>query len=706
MKQFSFRVFAAILVFFPGSTAATEMHGSVTPVQKVIQMLSGMLEKGKKEKHDEQIQFATYKQFCEDTDMHVTKQIKEADEKIEVLKADIQKYQIESENLAREVEELEGNVAVMVGDQKAAAKVRELERTEYEKTHKDYTESIDAIGKAVVILKKQAYDRKQADRKQADANLEEAARKQADALLQSIVSMEKVPEASKRAIDVFLARGSEDAELVIASSQEPEAYGYEFQSHGVIDLLEKLKDKFIEERSALEKAELSARHASAMLQQDLKASISNAQTAISTKSQVKSKDVQFVASREGDLEDTMSTQADDAKYLHGLKSSCTQKSKDFEVRQKLRAEELSVIEKAIGVLSSDNVQAAASKHLPGMLQNSKQGLPLLLQLRSDKNPTNQLRVAAYLNEQATRIGSSVLSMIATRASDDPFSKVKKMIQDLISRLMEQAGEEAQHKGWCDTELAENEKVRTSRTASVDNLRSEIEELSASISKIGAEITELTTQVAGLDGSAAEETEIRQKEKAKNEATIKDAEDAQAAVRSAILVLKEFYATASEPTAFAQKSKQNPDAPAVFDDTPYTGIGGSGGVIGMLEVIESDFARLESDTRASEVAQANAHNGFMTESAMTKAQKQSDITHKTSQKQREEQQLSDKQSDLIAEEKELNAANVYFDKLKPSCLDAGMSFQEREARRQEEIQSLQEALRILNGEDIALLQRQQ
>ena len=40
----------------------------------------------------------------------------------------------------------------------------------------------------------------------------------------------------------------------------------------------------------------------------------------------------------------------------------------------------------------------------------------------------------------------------------------------------------------------------------------------------------------------------------------------------------------------------------------------------------------------------------------------------------------------------------------SCVDAGVSYEDRVARRKEEIESLQEALRILNGEDIAFLQK--
>ena len=37
----------------------------------------------------------------------------------------------------------------------------------------------------------------------------------------------------------------------------------------------------------------------------------------------------------------------------------------------------------------------------------------------------------------------------------------------------------------------------------------------------------------------------------------------------------------------------------------------------------------------------------------------------------------------------------------SCVDAGVSYEDRVARRKEEIESLQEALRILNGKDQSL-----
>merc|ERR1719465_148309 len=129
-----------------------------------------------------------------------------------------------------------------------------------------------------------------------------------------------------------------------------------------------------------------------------------------------------------------------------------------------------------------------------------------------------------------------------------------MIKDLIVRLMEEANEEAEHKGWCDTELSTNEQTRKEKTAAVETLHAEIDELEASIAKLTEEIAELTTAVAELDAAMAKATEMRQAEKAKNEETIKDSQDAQAAVAQAVVVLKEFYAKAAEATAFLQKQE--------------------------------------------------------------------------------------------------------------------------------------------------------
>jgi len=212
---------------------------SVTPVQKVIQLLNGMLEKGKKEKHDEQVQFAAYKQFCDDTTVEKKRAIEEANEKIDVLKADIQKAVATAEKLGKEIAAHDEDISVWNGDSKAATKVRDLEKADYDALHKDYSESIDALQRAIAVLKKQAYDRKQASLVQVSA----------------LKELSLIPQDAKRMIDAFLSTGEEPAEGLAVTA--PEAYGYEFQSHGVIEMLEKLLTKFIDERTVLEKEEMN-----------------------------------------------------------------------------------------------------------------------------------------------------------------------------------------------------------------------------------------------------------------------------------------------------------------------------------------------------------------------------------------------------------------------------------------------------------------
>merc|ERR1719415_501905 len=100
--------------------ACTAAASTVTPVQKVIELLQSMSAKGKKEKHEEQVQFAAYKQFCDDTSTEKKRAIAEAAETIEVLKADIAKYISDTARLTKEIAAHDADIAAWDGDQKAA----------------------------------------------------------------------------------------------------------------------------------------------------------------------------------------------------------------------------------------------------------------------------------------------------------------------------------------------------------------------------------------------------------------------------------------------------------------------------------------------------------------------------------------------------------------------------------------------------------
>merc|ERR1719248_40277 len=200
--------------------------------------------------------------------------------------------------------------------------------------------------------------------------------------------------------------------------------------------------------------------------------------------EIKAKSLQAAADAKGALQDSVGTRDDDEKYTADLTATCEQKSIDFDARQKLRGEEIEAIYKAVEILKGGAVSGASETHLPQLLQ--KKGTSLA-QLRSDSQNPNQKKVAAYLTRRANELNSRVLSAFALRVSADPFKKVKKMIKDLIVKLMEEAAEEAEHKGWCDTELSTNEQTRKEKTEAVELLTADIDELQASVASLTYQI---------------------------------------------------------------------------------------------------------------------------------------------------------------------------------------------------------------------------
>jgi len=657
------------------AVVALAAGSEVTPVQKVITLMENMLAKGKAEKHDEEVQYAAYRQFCGDTTVEKDKAIREADAKIEVLKADIEKYEQTAAKMAEEIADHEADVAGWAADVEAATGVRKAEKAAYDDLHKDLSESISALERAIEVVKKQVGNRKQASFAQVRA----------------LQDVKLIPDDAKKAISAFLQDDLTEEDLAFMSA--PEAFGYEFQSHGIIEMLAKLLNKFISERTTVEKEELDVKNAFKLTVQDITAQSDQAKADIADKTQSKAKNLEMAADAKADLTETTDTRTADKKYLDDLTAICANKASDFESRQTLRAGELEALSQAIEIISSGAVKGSAEKHLPALLQTKASSFAAL---RSESVPDVQGRAAAYLQERAEQTGSRVLSQIATRVQEDPFRKVKKMIKDLIVRLMEEANDEAEHKGWCDTELSTNKQTREEKTSAVETLRTEIDGLEASIQQLAQDLEDLAMAIEALDKAMAEATKLRQAEKAENLATIKDAKEAQTAVAEALAVLKEFYAKAGEATALVQ---QQPTPPPIFDSA-YTGMQSeSGGVIGMIEVIEADFARLEADTTAAEEAAQKEYDEFMTDSAADKEAKTTDHDHKTAKKEDQEQMLASKNEDHANTQKELDAAMAYFDKLKPSCVEAGVSYDSRVSNRKEEIESLQEALKILNGEEI-------
>merc|ERR1719453_2475785 len=365
---------------------------NVTPIQKVLTLMEELKAKGVAAKQDEETKFSAFSQWCDNTKAAKTGEINAGNEKIEFLTAEIQKAAVLIQQLTDRILELEEDVGRWKKDEKSAKTVRNAERADFTATVTDYTESIDAVSQAISVLKKQAFDRKQA----------------AASLIQ-VQSLKLVPAASKKALSSFLQQAPE---LDVSA---PEANAYEFQSGGVVDMLEKLNDEFSSKKTELEKDELGAQQGFEQIMQQLADNIENAEFEISKKTKHRAETQQSKSEQEGDLAQTTADRDEDQKYRDETVALCKQKTSDFESRQKLRAEEIEAISKAIEIIGSQAVSGSGDKHLPALLQIRAKHASTMAQLRSTQTNPQQQKMASFLAERARKTGSRMLSELAVAA---------------------------------------------------------------------------------------------------------------------------------------------------------------------------------------------------------------------------------------------------------------------------------------------------
>jgi len=675
-----------LLLLAPVAIQGEKASATVTPIQKVLQLMSDMIAKGTKEKQDEEVKFASFKEWCGNTKRIKAEEIEAGNAKMDELKASIDKSSVKIRKLTERIQELDEDVGRWESDQTSATDVRTKEEADYTATLTDYSESLDALDGAIEVLKKQAYSRNQAELVQA--------------FLQ-VTRQKRISRSAKDAMTSFLQTQQPDVEAMPddkMSYQAPEAAGYEFQSGGVVDMLLKLKDEFETKKGTLMKEEMKAKNAYGLIMQQLTDNTENADHEIKKKKVLKAETEQAKSEAEGDLAATTKERNEDQVYLDETDAMCNQKEEDFEARQKLRAEELETLKKAMEIIADGTVQGAGEKNLPQLLQISTRNGVSMAQTLTNKLQPLQVQIAAFLSERAQRTGSRVLSQMSQQVVANPFKKVKKMIKDLIVQLMEEATEETEHKGWCDTELTTNKMTRDQKTADVASLSSQIEDLTATIADLTQNLADLAIEVKELEDAMAKATADRMEAKATNEQTIKEAKLAQTAVSNAMALVKDFYEKSAQATALAQQSPAE-DAPETFSSKPYTGMLPEGGnLVDFLEVILTDFTRLETETTDDEASEKSRYDDFMAEAEKNKALKENEAKHKDGTKTDKEGALHAAEAELKTTQEQLAAAVAYYEKLKPSCVDSGISYEERVKRREEEIQSLQEALKILQGED--------
>jgi chromosome segregation ATPase len=377
------------------------------------------------------------------------------------------------------------------------------------------------------------------------------------------------------------------------------------------------------------------------------------------------------ATAEGDLEVTSKALKADIAELSELHRDCMNKAEEFELETRSRGEEL----KALATAKKIILEATG-----GAFEQVS-----FFQRSQITSQTDLARYEAvrFVRDLAHKHHSPSLAQLATRiaaaihsSSGDPFEKIKGLIGDMIEKLQREAEEDATEKAYCDKELGETEAKKDDKETQISKLSTQMDKMTAKSGQLTEDIAALQKSLSDLAKSQGEMDKLRDEEHKLFEKTNAELEKGVAGVKLALKVLRDYYNK-------ADKAHGASDAGA--------------GIIGLLEVCESDFTKELAEINSAEETAQSAYDKQTKENEIAKVTNEQDVKFKSKEVASLETSLSEAASDKDAVQEELSAVMDYLSKVKERCVAKAESYSDKVAAREQEIAGLKEALEILSNE---------
>jgi len=337
------------------------------------------------------------------------------------------------------------------------------------------------------------------------------------------------------------------------------------------------------------------------------------------------------------------------------------------------------------------VQAAKKKPRRTLLQVDESTVPL--------KQARALRKLAEADRSAALLEASValrrLDTAAARKSGGGFAPeamnpVTDLLRQLIARLQEEASAETSHSEWCENEKATATEAKTGRTATIASLEQEIPRLETSIQMTQREIAfakETLTRIAdeNVAASAVRSTASEEFNRAKG-----DHEEVIRALDSALSALNGVrFSLAQTGTKTTHTTKQSPftavsEAPAAAS------------AVQLLQDLRNQYFAAKTDLENEEADQQAAYQQTLQANEVFRRATQQTLHTKEAELRQFKQRKTEALNELDGARVELGQVTQYLADLRPSCDDIRSTFEERQRRRETEIQALQAALSALEG----------
>merc|ERR1719487_1246306 len=164
----------------------------------------------------------------------------------------------------------------------------------------------------------------------------------------------------RRQVLAFLQQGTDSDEMSAGSGE-------------ILGIMKQMKEEMESNLAGAEKDEATAIEGFESLTASKETEIEVATEAIETKTARSGELAVSVVQTKDALEDAIEEIANAGKYAEQLAAQCAEKEKEWALRQKMRAEEISAISEAIGILNDDDALDVFKKAVPSALVQDQVG---------------------------------------------------------------------------------------------------------------------------------------------------------------------------------------------------------------------------------------------------------------------------------------------------------------------------------------------
>eukprot|EP00747_Dinoflagellata_sp_TGD_P137768 gnl/TRDRNA2_/TRDRNA2_175726_c0_seq4.p1 gnl/TRDRNA2_/TRDRNA2_175726_c0~~gnl/TRDRNA2_/TRDRNA2_175726_c0_seq4.p1 ORF type:complete len:744 (+),score=285.01 gnl/TRDRNA2_/TRDRNA2_175726_c0_seq4:50-2281(+) len=679
MKTFLFALF-----FVLSATASAETDSTAVgdrTITKVVKILQNMMEKSKKEGDAERELFAKFKCYCDSNTLKKKTSITDLTKQIGRLGSQIGELQGSTGGLSAECAQLRTNMQDNEAARVEADSIRTKANAAFVAEEADLKQAIGQMDDAVSTLAAVG----------ADQTLGNSAADHAKFMAKgaSLVALSENVKHALSAASVFLE--PRQTRAVESFLQAPFTGSYTSQSAEIVGILKNMRDTFKQNLANARATESAQKKAFESFMATKEEAYNLMKADYEDKQENLGANDDDLSSKKEQLANAEKQKSEDEEFLAKLLAMCAAKTKEYEDRKMMRANEQAAVAEAISILNSDAAfatfqgSAATSTGATGLVQ-------VKVAHKHTAAPDPRAAVLGLLERQAGK-SSRVAKVVALLKAENPFDEVLTEIDKMIDLIAEEAKADKEKLDWCNTEREESHGDLEDTKKQILTLEEEIDTLDDTINNpekgLKAQLAETQDSLAENYQDQVTETKERTEANLLYQKNIKNLVTAADIVKRAEKVLKKYYEElqAKLDASFLQR-KEEPAPPETFGDEGYKGQSEQGNeVLDMLKFILDETWKEEKEAHSDEKNEQHDFEDSMADLKKQESDFQKQIAKLEKTLAEKEEELLKKQEELAATEAEKKRLKEYLADIKPGCDFITENFDQREKNRATEKKSL-------------------